>query len=611
MTVSTTTNRAGFVCNGVTYQFPFDFKILAESDLQVYLYNTITRLTSQLTLNVDYTVEIASPGPGGTVTLIGAYGPPCPPGVIPGAAYTLTILRAMPRTQEIDFVNGDDLDEQNIEGMGDRITMMVQELDNKMARTLAFPPTSGISNISVPDPVAGAFLRWNLSGNGLENATYVDPTLITISDYWRAVIDGGDTLPEALTAMGLDPSLVTLTLPDNVTISDFIKTLLDDNDAAAARATLGALAASDLTAASESAAGIAEIATHAETDAGTDDARIVTPDKLYNTPGPWRKNLLMNGLARIYQRPSITISSSFQIGAVDRWLMFFNSSSGTPTGTGSYSTGYTQLVSGKAIAATGAGCSVANQLIIGQRVEGADAAQIAFALAAGRKLSFQAKIYQNTGGACDAFINLSTADALDNFSAATQRYSGGTVSIPSATWTTYKNEGFSPTNTNFANGFVIYLVIVTPASMSGKTFYWGDIQLEIGSKCTDLEVLPFQQELALCQRFWEKSYDLGTAVGTATLTGAPIQHGGGSLILTGAAFKVQKRAAPTVTIYSPYDGAADRVCYYNAYDAYGGYQSPCYGSSIGQWGFNLSLASSPGFSSSYMFRFHFTASAEL
>ena len=299
MTISSTTNRAGFVCNGVTYQFPFDFKILAKSDLQVYLYNTITRLSTQLTLNVDYTVEIASPGPGGTVTLIGAYGPPCPPDVIPGAEYNLTILRAMPRTQEIDFLNGDSLDERNIEGMGDRITMMVQELDNKMARTLAFPPTSGISNISVPDPVAGAFLRWNLSGDGLENATYVDPTLITISDYWMAVIDGGDTLPEALTAMGLDPSLSSLSLPDNVTISAFAKTLLDDDDAAAARATL------QIPAASESVAGLAELATQAEVDAGTDDARIVTPKKLADyAEHRGMKNLLINGCMRVCQRGS-------------------------------------------------------------------------------------------------------------------------------------------------------------------------------------------------------------------------------------------------------------------------------------------------------------------
>ena len=42
-------------------------------------------------------------------------------------------------------------------------------------------------------------------------------------------------------------------------------------------------------AASESTAGIAEIATQAETDAGTDDARIVTPAKLANWSGRLRK----------------------------------------------------------------------------------------------------------------------------------------------------------------------------------------------------------------------------------------------------------------------------------------------------------------------------------
>jgi hypothetical protein len=42
-------------------------------------------------------------------------------------------------------------------------------------------------------------------------------------------------------------------------------------------------------AASESTAGVAEIATQAETDAGTDDARIVTPNKLANWSGRKRK----------------------------------------------------------------------------------------------------------------------------------------------------------------------------------------------------------------------------------------------------------------------------------------------------------------------------------
>ena len=42
-------------------------------------------------------------------------------------------------------------------------------------------------------------------------------------------------------------------------------------------------------AASETTAGIAEIATQAETDAGTDDARIVTPSKLANWSGRLRK----------------------------------------------------------------------------------------------------------------------------------------------------------------------------------------------------------------------------------------------------------------------------------------------------------------------------------
>jgi len=598
MTISSTTNRAQFNCNGSTTSFPFTFKYLADSDLQVYL-SSPAGVVTLLTLNVDYEITPAVPGPGGTLSFLGTYlsSPPV-------SGYTLTILRFIARTQEVDFINGDSLDENNIEGMGDKLTMMVQDLDERIGRAVTVPPSSGISNISVPDPVAGAFLRWNLSGDGLENATYVDPTLITISDYWRAVIDGGDTLPEALTAMGLDPSLSTLTLPDNVTISDFIKTLLDDADAAAARATL------QIPAASESVAGIIELATHAETDAGTDDARAVTPDKLYNTPGIFRKNLLHNGGAQVVQRASLSISSAFAIGACDRWLMFYTSASGSPSGTGTYSTGYGNLRTGRALAATSISCTGANTLNFGQRIEYLDGALVRAALTDGRKLSFQCKIYHDIGSAQTISISISTANAQDNFSAITSRYSSGTVSCASGSWTTAKFEGFSPTNTDFEKGFVIYIGLSTPASMSGKNVAIGDIQLEIGDKCTDVEYRPMAEELTLCQRYYEKSYDLGTAAGSTTLIGAPIQHGGGSILLTGASFKVRKRAIPTVVIYSPYDGASDRVAYYNVNDAYGSYWSPCYGSSISEAGFNMTGPAS-GFSSSYMFRFHWTASAEL
>jgi len=605
MTISSTTNRAQFNCNGSTTSFPFTFKYVEASDLQVYLHNTVTGAMTLLTLNVDYEITPAIPGPGGTLDFLGTYlsSPPV-------SGYTLTILRFIARTQEVDFINGDSLDENNIEGMGDKLTMMVQDLDERIGRAVTVPPTSGISNISVPDPVAGAFLRWNLSGNGLENATYVDPTLITISDYWRAVIDGGDTLPEALTAMGLDPSLSTLTLPDNVTISDFAKTFLDDTSAAAVRSTIGALAASDLVEASESAAGIIELATHAETDAGTDDARAVTPDKLYNTPGIFRKNLLHNGGAQVVQRTSLSISSYFGFGACDRWLMFYNSSSGSPSGTGTYSTGYSNLRTGRALAATSISCTGANTLYFGQRIEYLDGALVRAALTDGRKLSFQCKIYHDIGSAQTISISISTANAQDNFSAITSRYSSGTVSCASGSWTTAKFEGFSPTNTDFDKGYVIYIGLSTPASMSGKNVYIGDIQLEIGDKCTDVEYRPMAEELTLCQRYFEKSYDLGTAAGSTTLIGAPIQHGGGSILLTGASFKVRKRAIPTVVIYSPYDGASDRIAYYNVNDDYGSYRSPCYGSSISEAGFNMTGPAS-GFSSSYMFRFHWTASAEL
>ena len=589
MTISSTTNRAQFNCNGSTTSFPFTFKYVEASDLQVYLHNTVTGAMTLLTLNVDYEITPAIPGPGGTLDFLGTYlsSPPV-------SGYTLTILRFIARTQEVDFINGDSLDENNIEGMGDKLTMMVQDLDERIGRAVTVPPTSGISNISVPDPVAGAFLRWNLSGDGLENATYVDPTLITISDYWRAVIDGGDTLPEALTAMGLDPSLVTLTLPDNVTISDFIKTLLDDNDAAAARATL------QIPAASESVAGLAELATQAETDAGTDDARIVTPKKLADyAEHRGMKNLLINGCMRVCQRGSQPLDVQTRYG-LDRWNVFWSSSAGVTPGTQErQSTTYLETTSCMALA--GLTCTGTNVIYVNQRIESANAKTFLNGVNHG-KWSGQFKFWHNFGSSVNVYLVVYSANAADNFSAITERYVSSAQSVPTSTWTSLKFEGIDIPTTDMYNGLQFSIKIETPVC-SGKTIYIGDAQFEIGPKCTTIERRPYGLELALCQRYYEKSYNYAIAPGAASSDGCVLELGprNSSGTTYGAKFAVEKRAVPTVTCFSDNDGASG-YCYNNGNKA-------CAAGRIGTAGF--SYASITSGVTAHNASYHWVASIEL
>ena len=86
---------------------------------------------------------------------------------------------------------------------------------------------------------------------------------------------------------------------------------------------------------------------------------------------------------------------------------------------------------------------------------------------------------------------------------------------------------------------------------SGGTATLQNVQLEAGSKASAFERRPIGTELALCQRYYEKSYNLETAPGTATITGATFVYlAGPSGITNGGAtvpFKVAKRTTPSST----------------------------------------------------------------
>jgi hypothetical protein len=72
MTVQTSTNVAAFVGNGVTTSFPIGFKFNSSADLIVEATNTVTGVTTPLSLNSDYTVTGAGDENGGTITFTAA-----------------------------------------------------------------------------------------------------------------------------------------------------------------------------------------------------------------------------------------------------------------------------------------------------------------------------------------------------------------------------------------------------------------------------------------------------------------------------------------------------------------------------------------------------------
>jgi len=73
---------------------------------------------------------------------------------------------------------------------------------------------------------------------------------------------------------------------------------------------------------------------------------------------------------------------------------------------------------------------------------------------------------------------------------------------------------------------------------------------------------PFDQELLMCKRYWQKTYDYATAPGTATQVGMVSNRSAGSDLYSYAGvfyFSPSMRAIPTVKSYSPATGAVDKV----------------------------------------------------
>ncbi|MFM9863664.1 MAG: hypothetical protein ACKVRO_08655 [Micropepsaceae bacterium] len=201
MTLSTTAARVSHGGNGTTVTFPFAFKIWAPANLKVYVRNNATLADTLQTLNADYTIDIVTYPATGNVVF--AFAPP--------AAHTVVILRDMPLTQELDLIASGTFAAENVEQQLDKLTAEIQTLRELIARTPRLPVGTALADPALPEPRSAnnnQLLAINATGDGFDLKVPVNLSLQTVSS--------------------------------------FIGTLLDDADAATARATLGVGNAVDL-----------------------------------------------------------------------------------------------------------------------------------------------------------------------------------------------------------------------------------------------------------------------------------------------------------------------------------------------------------------------------
>jgi hypothetical protein len=347
------------------------------------------------------------------------------------------------------------------------------------------------------------------------------------------------------------------------------------------------------------------------------------------------RNRIINGDMRIDQRnggASVTVNSSALTYAVDRWAGFGMATAGVFTLNCSTTAPSNFTNSLAAVCTTADGTIAAgDRYCIDHRTEGFNVADFGFGSAAARTITLSFWVQSSlTGTYCVALINSAvdrsyvaeyTINAADTWEYKTITVAGNT----SGTWLSDNGIGIAvrftlATGTTFqttANAWAAGNFNATAnqvnwmSSSSSRTFRITGVQLEPGSVATPFERRSYGQELALCQRYFETSYPAGVAVGGASDASGSLMNvaiNGTDYYSYGSfRFSVKKRSSPTVTFYNPITGTTGQ--FRGISDSSNGATTTigfANDSGVGRVG-----CASANMTGSFVYAFHYTASAEL
>ena len=344
------------------------------------------------------------------------------------------------------------------------------------------------------------------------------------------------------------------------------------------------------------------------------------------------RNKIINGAMMIDQRnagASVSTASSNTTYTVDRFQVYYAQTSkftiqqnaGSVTPPSGYSN-YLGITSSSSYSSLSG-----DYFFLRQSVEGLNIPDLAWGTSSAISVTLSFWVRSSLTGTFSGVLrngaeNLTYAFTYSVSSANTWEQKTITIAGPtSGTWLTTNGIGIEvmwnlgsgsggltgTTGSWVAGGFFGATGSTSVVGTNGATFYITGVQLERGTAATPFEYRNYQQELAMCQRYYVKSYDTSTVAGTVTQNGA-IQINASSTSFNGccntsAAFPSEMRTAGTATYYSPITGASGKA------GVIGGADFNAQGVT-GTRNISMSTTTGPA-SASVQMTYHYTVSSEL
>ena len=310
----------------------------------------------------------------------------------------------------------------------------------------------------------------------------------------------------------------------------------------------------------------------------------------FNSNGLFFRNRIINGDMRIDQRnagASVAVAAGASAFPTDRFELA-NNTDGAASGQqdSSVPSGFANSI--KVTTTTADATLTTNQnLQFYQRIEGTNIADLGWGAAGALTVTLSFWVRSSLTGTFGASIRNGAFDRSYPFSytiSSANTWEYKTVTIPgdtTGTWLTTTGIGMlvtfglgaGPDRSGTAGAWAASNLIAPTGATSligtlNATWYVTGVQLETGSVATPFERRPYGTELMLCQRYYEKSYNIATVPGTATTSDyyqmTPLNPSVTNYYSAVAViFSVSKRAAPTMS-YWDLAGNASRITNFDA-----------------------------------------------